>query len=102
RTGRDTSRWSSRGGRDPLEVVGALMPLPMPNLDDRRWLDLVEEGRSLIPLYGPEWTDHNYHDPGVTLIELLAWVAEMDLYELNRVPERHKRKFLALVGIAPE
>jgi len=78
------------------------MPLPIPNLDDRRWLDLVEDGRSLIPLYGPEWTDHNYHDPGVTLIELLAWIAEMDLYELNRVPERHKRKFLSLVGITPQ
>jgi predicted phage baseplate assembly protein len=78
------------------------MPIPLPNLDDRHWADLVDEGRALIPLYAPEWTDHNLHDPGITLIELLAWIAEMDIYQLNRIPERHKRKFLALVGISPE
>src|SRR6476619_782724 len=77
------------------------MPLPLPNLDDRRWVDLVDEARSLIPLYAPGWTDHNVHDPGITLVELLAWVAEMDLYRLNRVPPSHLRKFLALAGIAP-
>ena len=77
------------------------MPIPLPNLDDRRWADLVEEGRSLIPLYAPEWTDHNASDPGITLLELFAWVAEMDIYEINRVPDRHKRKFLSLVGVSP-
>lgn len=78
------------------------MPLPLPNLDDRRWIDLVEEGQALIPLYAREtWTDHNAHDPGITLMELFAWIAEMDIYQLNRVPDRHKLKFLALVGIAP-
>jgi predicted phage baseplate assembly protein len=70
-------------------------------LDDRRWTDLVEEGRALIPLYAPEWTDHNVHDPGVTLMELLAWIAEMSIYRTNRIPEAHRRKFLALVGIVP-
>jgi len=78
------------------------MSIPLPNLDDRRWIDLVEEGRALIPLHAPEWTDHNVHDPGITLMELFAWIAEMDIYELNRVPDRHKLKFLALVGIVPE
>lgn len=75
--------------------------VPLPNLDDRRWADLVEEGRGLIPVYGRSWTDHNVHDPGVTLMELFAWIAEMDLYQLNRIPEKHRRKFLALIGIRP-
>src|SRR5262245_61484742 len=74
------------------------MPLPLPNLDDRRWLELVEEGRALIPFYGPEWTDHNYHCPGITFLELFAWITEMDVYQVDRVPESHVRKFLALVG----
>src|SRR5262249_8179233 len=74
------------------------MPVPLPNLDDRRWADLVEEGRALIPFYGPKWTDHNYHCPGITFLELLAWITEMDIYQVNRVPESHVRKFLALVG----
>jgi len=46
--------------------------LPLPNLDDRRWADLVDEGRTLIPVSAPAWTDHNIHDPGVTLMEMLA------------------------------
>lgn len=77
------------------------MSVPLPNLDDRRWVDLVEEGRALIPFYGPEWTDHNYHCPGITFLELLAWITEMDVYQVNRVPESHVRKFLALVGVRP-
>jgi len=53
----------------------------------------------LIPVYAPDWTDHNVHDPGITLMELFAWIAEMDIYELNRITDEHKRKFLELVGI---
>jgi hypothetical protein len=77
------------------------MPLPLPNLDERRWSDLVEEGRALIPRHAPEWTDHNVHDPGITLLELFAWLTETSIYRLNRVPERHRLKFLALIGFAP-
>jgi hypothetical protein len=78
------------------------MPLVLPNLDDRRWADLVEEGRALIPVYGLQWTDHNAHDPGITLMELLAWIAEMDIYELNQISDRHRRKFLELIGVIPQ
>src|SRR6266540_193909 len=77
--------------------------LPLPNLDDRRWEDLVDEGRSLIPFYAPEWTDHNVHDPGISLLELFAWVTEQDLYTVNRVTDAHRRKLLALAGgVAPD
>lgn len=78
------------------------MFLPAPALDDTRWSELVEEGRALIPLYAPEWTDHNLSDPGVTFAELFAWLAEMQVFQVDQVPERHRRKFLALVGIEPE
>src|SRR6266699_500244 len=78
------------------------MPLPLPDLDTRKWTDLVEEGRSLIPRYAPDWTDHNVHDPGVTLVELMAWLVEQDMYRLNRIPDAHRRKFLALVHVAPD
>ncbi|HUS09299.1 MAG TPA: putative baseplate assembly protein [Pyrinomonadaceae bacterium] len=77
------------------------MSIALTNLDDRRWVDLVEDGRAMIPFYSPKWTDHNIHDPGITLIELFAWLAEMDIYRLNRIPERHLRKFLSLIGIHP-
>src|SRR5689334_23906965 len=77
------------------------MPLPLPNLDTRRWADLVSEGRALIPRYAPGWTDHNVHDPGIMLAELLAAVTERDVYRANRVPPRHRLKFLRLLGYPP-
>ena len=75
------------------------MPLDIPNLDDRRWADLVDEARALIPRVAPQWTDHNAHDPGITFIELFAWLAEMQLYQLNRVGERHREAFARLAGV---
>lgn len=75
------------------------MSLEVPNLDDRRWADLVEEARSLIPRVAPLWTDHNAHDPGITFIELFAWLAEMQIYQLNRVGRRHRELFSELVGV---
>jgi hypothetical protein len=74
------------------------MPLPLPNLDTRRWIDLVAEGRALIPRHAPDWTDHNVSDPGITLIELFAAQVEANIYRTNRVPDRHRRKFLQLIG----
>ena len=50
------------------------MRLPAPNLDDRRFQDILDEARRLIPRYCPEWTDHNLSDPGITLLELFAFV----------------------------
>ena len=73
----------------------------IPNLDDRRWIDLVEEALALIPLYAPGWTDHNADDPGISLIELYAWIAEMDLFTLDQVTDAHRRKLLALAGERP-
>jgi hypothetical protein len=75
------------------------MPLLLPNLDDRTWADLTDEARALIPVYGPEWTDHNASDPGITLVELLAWMTEMDIYRLNQVTDAERLRFLDLVGV---
>src|SRR4030095_9132599 len=75
------------------------MPLEIPNLDNRRWADLVEEARSLIPRAAPRWTDHNVHDPGMTFIELFAWLAEMQIYQLNRVGQQHREAFGRLAGV---
>jgi hypothetical protein len=77
------------------------MPLLLPNLDDRTWADLADEGRALIPVYGPEWTDHNASDPGITLVELLAWITEMDIYRLNQISGAERLRFLDLVGVNP-
>ena len=77
------------------------MPLPIPSLDRRTFGELVAEGRSLLPRHAPGWTDHNVHDPGITLLELFAWLAEMDIYRLDYTPEASVRAFLRLLGIEP-
>ncbi len=79
------------------------MTLPIPNLDDLRFQsDLVDEARKRIIRYCPEWTEYNISDPGITLIELFAWMTEMMVYRLNRVPEKNYLKFLELLGFQME
>lgn len=78
------------------------MSLKAPNLDDRKFQDIVSEARSKIPLYCPRWTDYNLSDPGITVIELFAWMTDMLLYRLNRVPEKNYIKFMDLLGIRLE
>src|SRR5690348_2494843 len=75
------------------------MSLPVPNLDDRSFRQIVDEAVRLIPRYCPEWTNHNESDPGVTLLELYAWMTEMVIYRLNKVPEKNFLTFLDLIGV---
>src|SRR4051812_47803983 len=75
------------------------MRLPEIALDDRRFQDLVSEARLRIHRSCPEWTEHNVSDPGVTLIELFAWMTEMTIYRLNQVPDKLHMKLLELLGI---
>ena len=72
------------------------MAIKLPNLDDRTFEDNVKQARSLINRYCPEWTDHNESDPGITLIQLFAWMTEMIIYRLNLVPD--KNGFIFAVG----
>jgi predicted phage baseplate assembly protein len=75
------------------------MALPAPNLDDRRFQNLVDDAKRLVQRRCPEWTDHNVSDPGVTLIETFAYMTDQLLYRLNRVPDRNYVKFLELIGV---
>ncbi len=75
------------------------MPLQIPKLDERRYQDLLDEALSRIPVHNPEWTNFNKSDPGVTLIEIFAFMTESMLYRANLIPERNRLKFLQLLGI---
>lgn len=75
------------------------MALPSPNLDDRRFQQFVDDAKRYIQQRAPEWTDHNVSDPGITLIEAVAHMADQIVYRLNRVPEKNHLAFLDLVGI---
>src|SRR4051812_38430560 len=75
------------------------MALPAPNLDDRRFQELVDDAKRLVQQKGPQWADPNVSGPGVTMIELFAWMTDQLLYRLNRVPDRNYVKFLDLIGV---
>jgi predicted phage baseplate assembly protein len=69
------------------------------SLDDRTFQDLVNEARMRIAQTCPEWNEHNVSDPGITLIELFAWMTELTIYRLNRVPDKLHVALLDLLGI---
>ncbi|MDQ6891910.1 MAG: putative baseplate assembly protein [Acidobacteriota bacterium] len=72
-----------------------------PNLFDRRFQDFVEVGRARLRSLAPDWTDYNAHDPGITLMELLAWTAEAQLYSLGRLRRDERVAYAALLGLKP-
>jgi predicted phage baseplate assembly protein len=72
-----------------------------PNLFDRRFDDLLALGRAGLPALAPDWTDYNAHDPGITLMELLAWLAEAQIYSLARMRRDERAAYAALFGVAP-
>ncbi|MGH3695404.1 MAG: putative baseplate assembly protein [Pseudonocardiaceae bacterium] len=75
------------------------MTLVAPNLDDRRFQDLVDDAKRYVQRRCPEWSDHNVSDPGVTLIETFAMVVDQLLYRLNQVPDRLYLRFFELLGM---
>ena len=76
-----------------------MSPLPVPAVDTRSYQELVDEALARIPVHNPEWTNFNRSDPGVTLIELFAFLTESLIYRANQIPERNRRKFLSLLGV---
>lgn len=76
--------------------------LPEVKLDTNHFQDMVEEARNMIAGIYPEWTDYNYHDPGITFIELLAWLEEIQQFHMDQIGVDHQKKFLKLLGIRPE
>ncbi len=75
------------------------MPLAPPVIDDRRYQQLVDETLARVPVHTPEWTNFNHSDPGVTLVQLFAFLTENLLYRANQIPERNRVKFLQLLGV---
>lgn len=74
------------------------MSIPLPELDDCPYPELVAEAQALIPTLCPAWTNHNPTDPGMALVELLAWLTEMVLYRVNQVPDENYQTFLKLLN----
>lgn len=68
-------------------------------LDDERFFDILERARLQAPEYMPAWNDFNTHDPGVMLLELLAWLTEAQRFHMSQAGEISA--FFPLLGITP-
>lgn len=75
------------------------MSLPVPNLDDRTFAELVSQARQRVVETCPTWTDLSASDPGTTLVEVFAFLTETLLFRLNRLPEKAYVEFLRLLGV---
>jgi len=75
------------------------MALIGPILDNRTYEQLRDELVKRIPVYAPEWTNHNESDPGIALLELFAYLGESLLFRFNQIPDTTKVAFLDLLGV---
>ncbi|MDR1548444.1 MAG: baseplate J/gp47 family protein [Hungatella sp.] len=75
--------------------------LPELVLDNEDFEDIMAEARNMIISLYPEWTDFNYHDPGITLIELFSWMKESQQFFLDQISEESREKYLKLLGVRP-
>jgi predicted phage baseplate assembly protein len=66
---------------------------------DQSFDDIYRELRDRIPRYNPQWTNFNDSDPGITLLQLFAWLAEMTLHRMGEVPRKNYLKFAQLLGL---
>lgn len=78
---------------------GGVVLLPDIILNDENFEEIFEEARGMVASLYPDWTDHNYHDPGITMLELFAWLKEIQLYKLNFLTDEMRIKFLNLAGM---
>ncbi len=67
-------------------------------MDDADFSELMKKCVSEIPQLCPEWTDFNAHDPGITFLEMLMWLTEMQRYYLSQITDEHRESFLRLIG----
>lgn len=74
------------------------MPFPIPNLDDRSFEDLASEAIRVASAACPEWTDQTANDPMVALLEASAFLTDLLIYRVNRIPDKAYASFLNLIG----
>lgn len=70
-------------------------------LDDEYFVEIAERARAQITDIAPYWTDHNVHDPGITILELFAWMKEMQQFHMDQIGDKHRSAYLRLLGVTP-
>ena len=72
--------------------------LPEIQLDKDRFENMTREMQNMISSIYPAWTDYNAHDPGITLMELFAWLQEIQQYHMDQIGNGQMKQYLELLG----
>lgn len=75
------------------------MPLEIPKLDDLRYKEILDDVLARIRVHNPEWTNLGEGDPGVTILQLFAYMTDQLMQRAGQIPERNRRQFLSLLRI---
>ena len=73
--------------------------LPFPNLNDQSFETIMKNALNQIKKYGDSWNDIDIHDPGVTILELLAFFKENQQSHINNIGVKSFLKFVELLGL---
>ena len=76
------------------------MTLPIPILDDRSYEQLRDAMLRRVAVYTPEWRP-DPSDPGITLLELFAFLGENLLFRFNQIPDQTQLWLLHLLHVPP-
>ena len=81
----------------------------------QKYDELLEEGISLIQKFsGEKWTDYNYHDPGITILEQLCYaitdigyktnfdIQDILMYQQDEFDFENKNLFFHLKRFSPQ
>lgn len=69
------------------------------NLDTEGFEEIFRKARSQISEIYPVWNNYNYHDPGITILELMAFLKEAQHFHLDHISEESFEGYLRLWGI---
>ncbi len=73
--------------------------LQIPQLNDISFEQILQGAVHRIPMLTDEWTDFNRHDPGITTLEVYAWLTDMLNTYMNATGKIHVLKYMKLLGI---
>jgi hypothetical protein len=67
-------------------------------LDNGGYDELLENAVSRIQKLCPDWKNTRQSDPGITVIQLMAALTEIQNYTADSISERHKEAYIKLLG----
>ena len=81
-----------------MRRVEKVLSTAVSNRNEISFEQLVAIARKKIPLYSKTWSDFNESNPGITFLELFAWLADYQIYSLKKITEKNYIRFLKLLG----